>query len=226
MKDRKILLPLLATMLLLAGCAGGQVREEKTAQELAAEGTAQFEKEDYRYAIITFEKLKDWYPFSKLATLAELKIADAYYHVNEYDAAILAYRDFESLHPRNEAIPYVLYQIGRCWFERLDAIDRDQTYARNALNAFLRLTRQFPEDPYSQTAREHIDACLKSLAENEFYVGMFYYKGKHYKAALKRFESVITDYPDVGVQKKALQYIARCHKNIEENPERPRRNYK
>lgn len=203
------------------GCAGKEIREEKTAQELAAEGMEQFEKDNFRGAILTFEKLKDWYPFSKLATLAELKIADAYYHIKEYDSAITAYSEFENLHPRNDAIPYVLYQVGRCWFDQLDTIDRDQTYAKNALNTFLRLTRQFPRDPYAHRAREHIDVCIKSLAENEFYVGMFYYKSKHYKAALKRFQTVLTKYPDVGVQKKALQYIALCDEHISRNPDTP-----
>jgi outer membrane protein assembly factor BamD len=218
MINRAIII-LLVILPLLSGCAGKELREEKTAQELAAEGMAQFEKDNFRGSILTFEKLKDWYPFSKLATLAELKIADAYYEISEYESAIASYAEFENLHPRNDAIPYVLYRIGRCWFDQLDTVDRDQTYAKNALNTFWRLTRQFPGDPYAKRAGEHVDVCIKSLAENEFLVGIFYYKSKHYKAALKRFQTVLTQYPDVGVQQKALQYIALCEENIRLNPD-------
>lgn len=218
MMIHRALIALLVICPLFFGCAGKELRQEKTAEELAAEGMERFENENFKASILSFEKLKDWYPFSKLATLAELKIADAYYHIKEYESAIAAYAEFENLHPRNDAIPYVLYQIGRCWYDQIDTIDRDQTYAQNALNTFLRLTRQFPQDPYAQRARQHIDVCIKSLAENEFYVGMFYYKSKRYKAALKRFQTVLTEYPDVGVQQKALQYIALCEKNIN-NPE-------
>ena len=52
--------------------------------------------------------------------------------------------------------------------------------------------------------------CIKSLAGHDFYVGLFYYKTEHYKAALIRFKSVLTNYPDVGVHEQALKYIALC----------------
>ena len=211
---KRLILIVLIFLPVFSGCSGKHIREEKSAQELASEGMEQFEKENYKGSILTFEKLKDWYPFSKLASLAELKIADAYYHIKEYESATLAYEEFENLHPRNDAVPYVIYQIGRCGFDQMDTIDRDQTYAKIALDTFLRLIRQFPDDPYSVKAKEHIDMCQKSLAEHSFYVGVFYFKSKHYEAALQRFKEVIVKYPDVGVHQKALQYIALCEENI------------
>ena len=203
------------------GCAGKQAKEEKPAQVLAEEGMDQYNKEKYRYAILTFEKLKDWYPFSKLATLAQLKVADSYYHIKEYESAFIAYQEFENLHPKNEAIPYVIYQMGRCWFDQMDTIDRDQTYAQRAMDTFVRLRRQFPGDNYSIKAGEHIDICQKSLAEHEFYVGEFYFKGKHYQAALERFTEILARYPDVGVHHKALQYIALCEEKMKTEPATP-----
>ena len=86
--------------------------ETGSAQELAWDGMDAYEDGDYKDAIEYFQKLKDWYPFSKYAILAELKIADAHYHLKQYDEAIFAYEEFEKLHPRNEAVPYVIYQIG------------------------------------------------------------------------------------------------------------------
>ena len=44
---------------------------------------------DYKVAIENFQKLKDWYPFSKYAILAELKIADSHYHLEQYEEAVL-----------------------------------------------------------------------------------------------------------------------------------------
>ena len=201
-------------MLLISGCAWFRSEQERTAQELANDGMEQYNNRDYRKAIESFEKLKDWYPFSKYAILAELKIGDAFYHLEEYEDAIAAYENFESLHPRNEAIPYVIYQIGLCYHERIDTIDRDQSTAKRALETFMRLTKQFPTDPYSIKAEEHIKKCHKSLAGHDFYVGLFYYKSKHYKAALHRFKKVLTQYPDVGVHQEALQYITLCKEMI------------
>jgi outer membrane protein assembly factor BamD len=202
---------LLAVVLFLAtGCSWFQPKLDKTAVELASDGMDEYNSGDFKSAIEHFEKLRDWYPFSKYAILAELKIADAHYQLEEYEDAIFAYQEFENLHPLNEAIPYVVYQIGRAHFDRIDTVDRDQTHAREALNTFRRLIRQFPDDPYAKRAEGHIHRCLQSLAGHEFYVGYFYYKGRHYSAALSRFKTVIEKYPDVGIHHRALRYLARC----------------
>jgi len=193
--------------------------ETGSAQQLAWDGMDAFEDGDYKEAIEDFQQLRDWYPFSKYAILAELKIADAHYQLEQYEEAIFAYEEFEKLHPRNEAIPYVIYQIGRCYYDRIGTIDRDQTPARKALETFQRLSKQFPKDPYARSAAEHIPKCLKSLAGNDYYIGIFYYKSKHYKAALNRFMSVLSNYPDVGYHQEALEHIAKCEALLSEDGE-------
>ncbi len=198
---------------IFSGCALFETKEERNAQELAFDGMEEYNNGNYRQAIEAFETLKDWYPFSRFAILAELKKADAHYKLEEYEEAVFAYEEFENLHPRNEAIPYVIYQIGMCSFEQIDTIDRNQAPARNALNAFRRLRSQFPNDAHSHRARDHIKTCLKSLAGHDLYVGRFYFKSKHYKAALARFKSILT-YADVGIHREALQYIAACKEKL------------
>lgn len=201
----------LIAMFLLTGCAwSGKDSPEKPAHELIKDGVADFNDGEYKKALTSFEQLKDWYPFSKYAILAELKIADAHYNLQEYPEAVAAYEEFERMHPRNEAAPYVIFQIGLCYFEQIDTIDRDQTPARRALDTFERLIRQFPEDLYADKARSHMPRCLENLAGHEFYVGFFYYRQKYYKAALHRFKNLITQYPDVGYHHQALTYIAEC----------------
>lgn len=211
---KRFLLVCLIALLAVSGCAWFESKEEKSAQELASDGMDQFNNEDFKDAIESFEKLKDWYPFSKYAILAELKIGDAHYRLEQYEEAIAAYENFESLHPLNEAIPYVIYQTGLCYFEQIDTIDRDQSSAQKALDTFKRLQKQFPHDAYSIKAQRHIKKCHKSMAGHDFYVGQFYFKSKHYKAALYRFESVLSNHPDVGVHQKALQRLTPCKEMI------------
>jgi outer membrane protein assembly factor BamD len=147
--------------------------EDYGAEELAWLAMDFYESGDYKRAIEKFEKLKDWFPFSRYAILAELKIGDAHYKLKQYEEAIFAYEEFEKLHPRNEAIPYVIYQIGRCYYDRIDTIDRDQVPARKALETFQRLIKQYPKDKYARLAEDHISTCYKSLAGNEYYIGLF-----------------------------------------------------
>ena len=214
----------LILLLLISGCTSVQDKIDKflgaeegdTAQELAWDGMDAYENGKYLKAIEKFERLKDFYPFSKYAILAELKIADSHYQREEYEEAIFEYENFERLHPRNEAIPYVIYQIGRCYFDQIDTTDRDQTAAHKALEAFQRLRKQFPDDQYARRSEEHISRCLKSLAGHTYRIGVYYYKTKHYKAALQRFMTVISDYPDVGYHQQALEYIAKCEASIAE----------
>jgi len=208
---------ILALIIILStgsGCALFQIKEEKYALELASDGMEAYEEGKYKDAIESFEKIKDWYPFSKYAILAELKIADSHYKLKEYEEAVSAYEQFENLHPLNDAIPYIIFQTGLCYFDQIDTPDRDQTKARKAIEAFNRLIKQFPNNTYSAKARENTGICYKSLAESELEIGIFYYKSKHYKAALERFKSLIINYPDVGVHHKALQYITLCETSL------------
>lgn len=203
------------TLLASAGCAWfGDKQQERPAAELIRDGVAAFEDGKYQESIKHFEQLKDWYPFSKYAILAELKIGDANYHLANYAEAIAAYEEFEQLHPRNEAIPYVIYQIGRCYYEQTDTIDRDQTTAKKAVEVFQRLAQSYPESPYTRQSQSHILNCYKQLAGHEFYVATFYYNNKRTKAALQRFNAVVSKYPDVGYHHQALQYIAMCEARI------------
>jgi outer membrane protein assembly factor BamD len=211
MKSIVPILLIAAGLFAFTGCAWfGDKSIEKPAQELVQDGMEAYEKGQFREAIKNFEQLKDWFPYNKYAILAELKIADAHYYLNEYEEAILAYEEFEQLHPRNEAIPYVIYQTGRCYYDRMDSVDRDQTSAQKALETFKRLVQQHPDDPFAKQVQTHILKCCNSLAGHELYVGRYYLKMKNYEAALQRFKGIIDKYPDTGVHIRALRYITEC----------------
>jgi len=199
-------------ILLLCGCSlfENSYDMEKTVDELVSEGSSAFISGDYKEAVEAYTDLKDWYPFSKYAILAELKIADAHYHLEAYDEAVMAYEEFEKMHPKNEAVPYVIYQMGLCWFNQIDTIDRDHTPAKNSLAQFNRLLDQYPESEYAQKVTENIKICRDNLSGHELYVANFYYKTKQYMAALKRYEYLVEHYPDSKESKEALNKIPRC----------------
>jgi outer membrane protein assembly factor BamD len=92
----------------------------------------------------------------------------------------------------------------------MPTIDRDQTPAQMAYNSYNRLLKQFPSNKYIHTAQANMKKCLQSLAGHELYVAEFYLKSKKYKAALKRLNDLLNQFPDVGVQHKALQHVAMC----------------
>ncbi len=221
MKRINWLIILTAGILFLSGCAlfgsGDSDQMTKSVDTLLAEGTAAFRDGKYKKAVRAFSDLKDWYPFSKYAILAELKLADAHYELEEYDEALFAYETFEQMHPKNEAIPYVIYMSGLCWFDRIKSVDRDSTPARKSLDLFTRLMEQYPESDYASKAEEKIEACRDNLAGHELYVADYYLKTKNYKAALKRYEYLVENYPESSQAKKAMEQIPRCWEFIEKN---------
>ena len=199
---------------LLGGCAVYDrflgVEVEEAPEQIMSDGLEKLEKGRYEAATESFQKIKDRYPYSKFAITAELKMADSLYETRSFDEAFEAYDEFEKLHPKNEHIPYVIYQKGMCHFQQLKTIDRDQSHTLMAKEAFERLVNRFPRDDYANKARKNIRKCLIYLAEYELYVGHFYFRMENYRAALERYIYIIKNYPDMGQYHEALGYIARC----------------
>jgi len=144
-----------------------------------------------------FRKLKEQYPYSKYAILAELKLGDAHFQKREYPEAALAYEEFARLHPRNEVIPYVLYQIGMSHFLTFTTIDRDQAETQQAMEAF---SAGDPRPPsrlnMPKNLQEQMFECQKRMVAHEFYVGEFYFKQQRYQSAKDRLERISETYPD------------------------------
>ncbi len=169
---------------------------DQNAEQLAMEGMEKMKEKDYDDALKAFRKLKEQYPYSKYAILAELKLGDAHFQEREYGEAALAYEEFARLHPRNEVIPYVLYQIGMSHFLSFTTIDRDQGETQQAMEAFQRVIQAFPETQYAKKAQEQMFECQKRLVAHELYVGEFYFKQGRYRSAKERLEKISRAYPD------------------------------
>ena len=210
-----------AVLLLLGGCSLYEKyivgKEDKRPSELMSDGMRNFERGNYEDATEAFQKLKDRYPYSKYAIMAELKMADALYEQEEFEEALAAYDDFEKLHPKHKNIPYVIYQKGMCNFQQVTAIDRDQSFTLKAKEEFERLVKRYPRSEYANRARKNIRECLIYLAEYELYVGHFYYKMGKYRTAMNRYAYLIQTYPDMGQYHEALEYISKCKEKLRED---------
>lgn len=166
----------------------------------------EYEKnERYQEAIIKFTDIKNQHPYSRFASMAELKIADIHFKREAYSEAKLAYQIFQDYHPSNPKIDYVTYQIGLCSTLMLpEDIDRDLSESKEALATFDSLLRRFPQSKYNVEARKKKAEILKKLAEKELYVANFYFKRKEFKSALNRYKNIIYKYPQLGLTTQAL----------------------
>lgn len=170
---------------------------EDTAQELFEAGNDAMREKNYVSAAEYYAKLKDNFPFSPYAVEAELSLADCYFLDEEWLEAAEAYKEFEAMHPRHEAIPYVLFNIGMSSFNAYPSIDRPTTLVEEAYSYFSRLRESYPGTEYSAAATEYMEKCRRLMAEHELYIADFYFRMEKYGAALLRYKNIIRLYPDV-----------------------------
>lgn len=182
---------------------------QKSAESLAMEGMDDFNVGKYHTAIKSFEEIMDRYPFSPQAMLAELKAADSHYYQEDYLEAKVLYQQFEDRHPTNEAIPYVMFQIGMCDFARTDRIDRDTSGARDAIQSFSRLLRAFPDSPYTTEAKARIQAAREFLVNHEYFVAVFYVRTDRYDEAAHRLKYLTAMYPNSAITPMAKKLLER-----------------
>ncbi|MBW1772991.1 MAG: outer membrane protein assembly factor BamD [Deltaproteobacteria bacterium] len=220
----KYILTSVLIVFMLSGCANllnkyfpeEDLEDQEGPPGLMVEGDKQFNRGNWEEAIESYETVKDRYPYSKEAVVAELKMADSLYESEFYEDAFEAYNEFERLHPKNKNIPYVIYRKGMCYYQQITTIDREQDTTLRAKEEFERVIKRFPRNVYANKARKNIRKCLIFLAENELYVAHYYYRMKKYRAARQRYSYIIENYPDMGQYHEALDYIKLCDEKLAE----------
>ncbi len=233
-----VCIPVLCSFLLVSGC-GSFLSEyyfgdlfgkketstvDKTAEQLALDGMQKMQKKDYDEALKDFRKLKEHYPYSKYAILAELKVGDALFFDKKYSESAIAYEEFARLHPRNDVVPYVTYQIGMSHFLSFSRTDRDPEETQAAMEAFQRVIQTFPQSDYAKKAKKQLYECQKRTVSHEYNVGSFYFRLGEYSAAKVRFERIATYQQaarDLGYQEKVQKMLAKCDVEIAKGEKKP-----
>lgn len=215
-----------ASALLAAGCSKSlmpslpwssqPVQTNPAAETLFAEGMDYFKNKNYARAIDRFQRVKAEFPFSPQLTEAELKLAEAYYLNKQYPEAIASFKEFQTLHPTNENIPFVLYHLGMAHFDQFTSVDRDQKVTEIAKGYFETVVRTHPSSPYAEKAREKLAKCEQYLAEHEFNIGRFYFNEKNYPAAKDRFQEILRRYPNNPVAPRVLYHLGESYR-LEKN---------
>ncbi len=204
-------------------------KEEALLTKLLREAEKNFAKGNYERAYETYKEIRDRFPGSPQAILAALRMADSKFWQEEYETAIVLYKEFEKFYPGNEAIPYVIYQIGNCYYKMIHPFDRDQSYTKKAISAYQRLLENFPNNPYRFEAKRRIKELKELLAEHELYVAKFYYKIKYYRGAYQRILYILNNYPDTYTakiaKKLALTYYQKALIETKELAEGKKRDF-
>ncbi len=198
-------------VLLVAGCSVILPPEKGgTAESYYNFAMYYFEATNLYEAIPAFEQVREKFPLSPYATLAELRLGDSHYRKEEYIEAINYFDNFRRLHPSNQHVAYSIFMAGMCHYMEILSPDRDQTSAKEALEHFQLLAELYPASPYTGKSLCKIYEAKQRIAENEFFIGSFYLKKKNYKGAIKRFKGILRDYPHAMKKDRILFYLAKA----------------
>lgn len=192
--------------------------EEKNADtaEAAFKIAKDYEDADrYQVAIQRYLDVKNKFPYSSLATEAELAIADVHFKSEDYPSAQVSYQNFREFHPKHAKVDYVIFRTGMSYYQQLpDSIDRDLSLANDAIYAFNELIKKFPNSSYFQEAQEYRRKAFTMLNEKELYIADFYYKSEIYDSALARYETAYKKYNGFGLDPRALAGAVRSARKL------------
>ena len=189
-----------------------EVSLQETARQNYEAGEKMLEASRYVEAIKYFEHVKNKYPYSKYAVLAELRIADADFAREKWIEAADAYRIFVRFHPRHEKVAYATFRTALAYHKEIDedvwflpaAREKDQSAAREAIRAFDDYLLRFPEDEHAKEAKDLRTAARGRLAETDLYIAEFYVERARWQGAVWRFERVGRELHDTPQAAHAL----------------------
>lgn len=201
-----VALVVLTGIFVLPGCSSAEKKADASTPEGSYKLGEEFEKDErFEEAVARFAEVKNKHPYSRFATLSELKIADIQFKRENFIEAQNAYQLFKDFHPKHPQIDYVTFRLALSYFNQLPStIDRDLALAEKSILSFDETMSSYPNSTYVAEAREKKQAALKMLAEKELYVAAFYVRHEKYDSALRRFEGVLKTYPNVGFDAQAL----------------------
>jgi outer membrane protein assembly factor BamD len=191
----------------LFGCSATEVVDSRPPEDMYAEAGKAFEDHSYKEAGETLAKLRERHPFSPLAVDAELLQADIEFASENYEAAAAAYSTFEELHPFHKNVDHAIFRRAECYYQRIDAEDRDQTPAHSALETYRRLLSARPDSTYAAQAKARVAEVREELAAHELYVARFYFRRGKYDSALERLKGLSRDYPETKANAEGAALI-------------------
>jgi outer membrane protein assembly factor BamD len=205
-------------LLLAWSCASGRIDLEalsSASDEIVWEsGQKAVQKKDWESARQYLRRLIDAFPQSSHQPDARIALADTYFEEGgtaNYVLAVSSYREFLTLYPQHPRSDYAQFRAGESYFKQKNSPDRDQTATGQALEEYQRLLDVYPQSTYVEPARERIHQCRQGLARAHFQVGYFYQKTRQaWRAAIARYETILSEYPDYEKVDEVLYRLAEC----------------
>jgi len=220
-----------ASAVALAGCPSkhttfsGALKYGKDAEENYQFGVDELKAENFSEAGKFFEHVRLKYPFSKYASLSELRLADVKYDQGRFLEAADAYAGFVQLHPTSEDVDYAEYRSAISHLKEAPSdfalfppsYEKDQRQVQKAVDILEDFVKTRSASKYLEDAKKALADAKTRLAAHEWYVAEYYYKRSRWAGAAGRYEALLDRYPGSPYEPEALYKLARSCMRIQEN---------
>ena len=206
-KKHLMLLQVLFCILLLPNCSNNSKSvnlKETNDSQIFIKGQSFLKSNDYKKAAIEFDKIYLNYPFSSLASRAEIMTAYSLFQANQINEAIGKLEEFIEINPTGKHTQYAQYLLAMSYYVQIPDPGRDPMLSKKALKYFKIITTKFPNTVYAKDAKFKINFIKNSLAQNELLIGMFYLKNNSPASSIKRFQAIIKNYQTTSVIPETL----------------------
>ena len=180
----------------------------KTDIKIYKDATKLIERRKFDEATLEFDNLNLNYPYSSLASKAEVMSAYALYQNNEIKKAVKKLEFFIEMNPSGQLSEYSHYLLAMCYYIQISNQGRDPNLSKKALNYFKRILTKFPDSKYAKDAKLKIQYIRNALARNELLIGIFYLNNNSPSSSIKRFKSIIQNYQNTEVIPETLYRLS------------------
>ncbi|MDP2920923.1 MAG: outer membrane protein assembly factor BamD [Candidatus Omnitrophota bacterium] len=163
-------------------------------------------------AIEIFKAVADNAPYGKYADLAKYNAGLAYKDIQDYDSAILMFKDLIDRYPNSAVIDKARFQLAEC--SKLLSVKPayDQTPTNVARQEFEDFLKKHPDSELAADARQVVDKLKSREAENAFETGKFYEARRAPESAIIYYKDIVQNYPDTEWAKKAQERLNELEK--------------
>lgn len=190
-------------------------RARMTAQEAYELGLRYLKNGSYTKALEQLNRVRTYYRDDPYALKAELAIADVHFKKNEWDAARVAYDEFQRAHPRYRELDYVVYRLGMTLYRKAPMVAaRDQTWTRQAVDTWTRFGARFPESTWRGEVEESLDDARARLARKELIIARFYARRDAWQSVAGRIEPMLRAYPGSPDEVEALGLLGQARAGL------------
>jgi outer membrane protein assembly factor BamD len=183
----------------------------ENAREAYEEAMKSYYSKSWDDARALLAEVRKTFPYSRYATLAELRSADLNFEQEKYADAVSSYREFIQNHRMDRDVEYARYRIAKALFRDIDetfllppAEERDQATAQEAHRELEAVLRDNPRSRYSDDLTKMLTAVKGRLVRHELYVARFYLRQDMFPATVARIDNALKKYPGSDLEPEAL----------------------